>query len=129
MSLRSTPPPVSRPAPTELARTSVPEPDGHVRDAARALVDHAGEVVRDTVAIGALEARRAVRSALPPAALGAAAAMLGAVGLVLGAIAVFIALRAAIPSTAGRLGLFAAVLLAAALGCGLAAARKLARRA
>lgn len=128
VSQRAAPSPTEiRPASGGLARTGVRDHDDGVGEAARAAVDHASEIVRDAVAIGALEARRAVKSALPPAALGAAAAMLGAVGLVLAAIATFIALRAAIPSTAGRLAIFAGVLLAAALVCGLAAARTLAR--
>jgi hypothetical protein len=95
-----------------------PDPLGVVvRDA----IDHTREIVRDSVAIGTLEVRRAARGAKqvagdlgPRIAWGAAAATLGVIGAIVGLIAVFIGAEVIIPSVAARLGIIAGLFLALA---------------
>jgi len=103
-----------------------------VRDA----MDSTREIVRDTVALGVLEARNAGTDLLhkagetasdvgPRIAWGAAAAVFGVVGVVLAIIALFMASAAILPSVPGRLGICALIFLAVAgLGTYQAARRK-----
>jgi len=87
------------------------EPIGAVvRDA----IDQTREIVRDTVAIGALEVKRAglkakrtVDEVAPRVLWGAAAWIMGAVGAVLLLIAAFIGAEVIIPSAAARLAIVA----------------------
>src|SRR5262245_42077247 len=95
-----------------------PEPLGTVvRDA----LDQSREILRDTVAIGAIEARRAAIGAKqsaaaigPRIAWATVAVVLGTVGAVLGIIALFIAAEDIIPSVAARLAIVAGLFLIAA---------------
>jgi hypothetical protein len=97
---------------------------------ARDAIEHVRVIVSDTVALGKLEAKRALarveqgtRDIAPRAAIAAAAMVLGLAGLVLGLIALFIALGEVIPSVAVRLAIYAAVFLVLAVAFGFVAAR------
>jgi len=81
---------------------------------ARDTIDVAAELVRDGIALGKLEAQRAVGELVPRVIWGIVAMMCGAVAAVLGIIAATIALGAIVPSVAGRLAILAGVLLVVA---------------
>jgi hypothetical protein len=90
---------------------------GVVRDA----LDHTREILRDTVAIGAIEVRRAAIGAKhtaadvgPRIAWGTAAVVLGTIGTIVGIIALFIGAEVIIPSVAIRLGIVAGLFMLAA---------------
>jgi len=116
---------------TPRARPARPKSGGSelsmvVRDA----MDQATEIVRDSLALGTLEAKRAARRVgetvkvvAPRAILLAGAGALLLTGAVLGLIAIFIGLGAFIPSVAARLGLFAALFFVGAGALGVLAAR------
>jgi hypothetical protein len=96
-------------------------------DVVRDAMDHARVIVRDSVAIGKIEARqvadRVARDLVPRAAFGLAAAAFGALGVIFALIALFIGLGAIIPSVAWRLFLFAVMVLGLAAIGGLLASR------
>lgn len=102
---------VEMPPPSEHVHATVEEPIGAVvRDA----IDQTREIVRDSVAIGALEvkrvglkAKRTVDDVAPRVLWGAAAWVTGAIAAVLLLIAAFIGAEVIIPSAAARLALVA----------------------
>jgi len=77
---------------------------------ARDAIDVASELVRDGVALGRLEAQRAISEFLPRVVWGGVTLVCGAVGAVLAVIAIMIGLGAVIPSVAWRLAILAAAL-------------------
>ena len=105
--------------PAPILRAEREEPlAGVIRDA----LDSTREIVRDTVAIGVLEARRAGTDLIhkagdvagdvgPRIAWALTAAVFTVVGGVLGIIALFMAAAVLIPSVAARLGICAALFL------------------
>lgn len=81
---------------------------------ARDTIDVATELVRDGIALGKLEAQRAVSDAVPRVVWGLVAFACGAAAVVVAIIAVMIGLGAVIPSVAGRLAILAGVLFVVA---------------
>ncbi|MRG94827.1 phage holin family protein [Polyangium spumosum] len=81
---------------------------------ARDTIDVASELVRDGIALGKLEAQRAVGEMVPRVVWGVIAFACGAAAGVLLIIAVMIGLGAIIPSVAGRLAILAGVLFVVA---------------
>ncbi|MDI1443239.1 phage holin family protein [Polyangium sp. 6x1] len=81
---------------------------------ARDTIDVATELVRDGIALGKLEAQRAVGEMVPRVVWGVVAFTCGAVGAVVAVIAIMIGLGAIIPSVAGRLAILAGVLFVVA---------------
>ncbi|MDC3954577.1 phage holin family protein [Polyangium jinanense] len=81
---------------------------------ARDTIDVATELVRDGIALGKLEAQRAVSEMVPRVVWGLVAFISGAAAAVLAIIAVMIGLGAIIPSVAGRLAILAGVLFVVA---------------
>jgi hypothetical protein len=81
---------------------------------ARDTIDVAGELVRDTIALGRLEAERYVASLAPRVVWGVITFLCAATGGVIAIIAVMLALGAVIPSVAGRLAILAAFLFVVA---------------
>lgn len=82
----------------------------------RDVVDQVGDIARDSVALGGLEARRIVAEGRaqvadlgPRVAWGLVAAVLGSVGAILLVIAAFIGAGAIIPSVAVRLAIVGAI--------------------
>ena len=113
-------------------RATSPVPSGEVGlgDVAKDVIGHLRVIAGDSIAIGTLEAKKALRrvedktrAVAPRVMIGAAAALLGLAGVVLGLIAIFIALGEVIPSVAVRLGIYAVVFLLVAMIGGFAAAK------
>jgi uncharacterized membrane protein YtjA (UPF0391 family) len=101
-------------------------PAAGLGEVARDVVDHAQGIARDALAIGKLEARRAVerarsqaREVAPRIAFGAVAGVAALVGVVLLLIALFIALGDPIPSVGWRMALFGVFFLVVAVIAGL----------
>jgi hypothetical protein len=97
-------------------------PAAGLGEVARDVVDHAHVIARDALAIGKLEARRAVdrarsqaREVAPRIAFGAVAAVAALVGAVLLLIAIFIALGDPIPSVGWRMAIFGIFFLVVAV--------------
>jgi hypothetical protein len=102
-------PPVGRPRPGEGMSTGEA-----LAAVARDAIDVASELVRDGVALGRLEAQKAVSEFVPRAVWGLVAFACGAVGAVLAIIAIMMGLGALIPSVPARLGILAGVLFVVA---------------
>jgi len=109
-----------------------PSPSGEVGlgDVAKDVAYHVRVIVSDSIAIGKLEAKRALgrlahvtRAIAPRVMVAAAAVLLGLTGVVLGLIAIFIALGEVIPSVAVRLAIYAAAFLVLAVIGGFAAGK------
>jgi hypothetical protein len=77
---------------------------------ARDAIDVVSEMARDAIAIGRLEAQRAVADATPRVVWGVIAGVCGLCATVLALIAIFLVLGAVVPSVAGRLAIFAGLL-------------------
>ncbi len=96
-------------------------PAPNLGEVARDVVDHAQIIARDALAIGKLEARRAVdrvrtraRDVAPRIAFGAIAGVAALVGLVFLLIAIFIALGDPVPSVGWRTAIFGTFFLVTA---------------
>jgi hypothetical protein len=118
--------------PVGSPEASRPAPAGEVGlgDVAKDVIDQVREIVSDSIAIGKLEAKRALerveqmtRAVVPRVVVAVAAALLGLTGVVLGLIAIFIALGEVIPSVAVRLAIYAAAFLVLAAIGGFAAGK------
>lgn len=115
---------LSAPAPRPARQEELPA--AGLGEVARDVVDHAQGIARDALAIGKLEARRAVdrarsqaREVAPRIAFGAVAGVAALVGVVFLLIAIFLALGDPIPSMGWRMALFGTFFLVVAVIAGL----------
>lgn len=113
-----------------LPATHRPSNGTQLADVARDAFDQARVLVRDSVELGKLEAKRAmdrveetVSTAVPRVSFALIAAMFGFTGLVFAFIAIFLGLGYVIESVAARTAIFAVFFLAVAIGLAVYAAK------